>query len=275
MSRTFSILVACVRPAFFAAFFLLLAPALQSAEPGNKAKPVRALLITGGCCHDYDGQKQILPEGISARANVTWTIVHEGGNATQHRVSVYDKPDWAKDYDVVVHNECFADEKDPQWMEKILQAHREGTPAVLIHCAMHSYRAPSEEWFKFCGVTSHRHGPHFAYPLKNARPDHPIMKGFPAVWQTPKEELYNIAKVWPGTIPLGTGYSPETKKDEVCIWISEYGKARVFGTTVGHYSHTMKEPVYLDYVTRGLLWACGKLDDNGKPLAGYGPQPAK
>jgi uncharacterized protein len=27
--------------------------------------------------------------------------------------------------------------------------------------------------------------------------------------------------------------------------------------------------VYLDLVTRGLLWACGKLDDSGKVLEGY------
>src|SRR5437016_4761411 len=42
------------------------------------AEPIRALLITGGCCHDYAAQKKILTEGISARANVAWTIIHEG-----------------------------------------------------------------------------------------------------------------------------------------------------------------------------------------------------
>ncbi|MFP6671259.1 MAG: hypothetical protein VB857_07580, partial [Pirellulaceae bacterium] len=38
-------------------------------------KPIRALLITGGCCHDYARQKLILTRGISARANVQWTVV--------------------------------------------------------------------------------------------------------------------------------------------------------------------------------------------------------
>jgi hypothetical protein len=27
----------------------------------------------------------------------------------------------------------------------------------------------------------------------------------------------------------------------------------------------------MDLVTRGVLWAAGKLDANGKPVAGYGP----
>jgi len=67
--------------------------ALGAALPGNAsgAEPLRALLITGGCCHDYDAQKKILTEGISARANVTWTIVHEGGDTREHLVSIYQK----------------------------------------------------------------------------------------------------------------------------------------------------------------------------------------
>ena len=56
------------------------------------------------------------------------------------------------------------------------------------------------------------------------------------------------------------------------MWVNQYGKGRVFGTTVGHHNETMAEPTYLDLVTRGLLWACGKLGEDGKPLAGYGPK---
>lgn len=241
---------------------------LNAAEQSS-AKPLRALLITGGCCHDYEKQKQILAEGISARANVTWEVVHEGGKSTSHKISIYENPKWADAYDVVVHNECFSDVKEVDWVEKIVSVHRNGKPAVVIHCAMHSYRAPTDEWFKFLGVTSRRHGPHFAYELTNLKPEHPIMKGFPAKWQTPMEELYNIVEISPNATPLGAGYSPETKKNEVCIWINQYGKARVFGTTVGHYNHTMEQPLYLDYVARGLLWACDQLDEKGNPKLGY------
>src|SRR5205085_5846787 len=35
-------------------------------------KPIRALLVIGGCCHDYPQQKKLLTEGISARATVEW-----------------------------------------------------------------------------------------------------------------------------------------------------------------------------------------------------------
>ena len=40
----------------------------------------------------------------------------------------------------------------------------------------------------------------------------------------------------------------------------EFGKARVFSTTLGHNSETVGDPRYLDMVTRGLLWSCDKLN---------------
>ena len=253
-------------PVFVAAVALFTGPFATAAEG---VRPLKGLMITGGCCHDYTAQKDLLAEGLSARANIEWTVIHEGGGSTKHQVSVYAKPDWAAGYDVVVHNECFADEKDVAWLDKIVKPHHDGVPAVVIHCAMHCYRAPSDEWFKFVGVTSRGHGSHFPHAVKTVKSGHPIMQGFPEVWETPKEELYNIEKVWPTAIPLASSYSPETKKDEVDIWINTYGKGRVFGTTIGHYNHTMQDPIFLDLVARGLLWTCDKLDDQGKPRPGY------
>ena len=41
----------------------LLAPA--------ESPPIKALLVTGGCCHDYNIQKLIISEGTAARARIT------------------------------------------------------------------------------------------------------------------------------------------------------------------------------------------------------------
>ena len=38
------------------------------------AKPIRVLLVTGGCCHDFAKQKDILAKGLAERANVEVTI---------------------------------------------------------------------------------------------------------------------------------------------------------------------------------------------------------
>lgn len=234
-------------------------------------KPIRALMVTGGCCHDYEAQKKILSEGISARANVEWTIIHEGKDRTD-RVSIYAKPDWAEGFDVVVHNECFGAVDDVAYVERIAKPHFEGVPAVMLHCSTHSYRAAmTDEWRKAVGQTSMSHEKSRDLEIKVVAADHPVMRGFPEGWHDPKDELYKNVKLWPNLVPLAQAYGVETKQDHVVIWTNTYGKGRVFGTTLGHSNATVEDPVYLDLVTRGLLWACDKLDENGKPKPGYGP----
>ena len=36
-------------------------------------KPLKALMITGGCCHDYKTQKNIISEGISERVKTKYS----------------------------------------------------------------------------------------------------------------------------------------------------------------------------------------------------------
>jgi type 1 glutamine amidotransferase len=241
-----------------------------AADEKGSSRPLRGLLIAGGCCHDYARQKLILSDGISARARVEWTLAHEATEKKDHRVSVYEKPDWAKGYDVVVHNECFSGVTDPAFIENVLAAHRDGTAAVVIHCAMHTFRdLKTDQWREFLGVTSPRHGKQQPLEVKNLAPSDPIMKEFPLVWKTGNEELYFIDKVWPGTEVLAQAHSVDTNKDYGVIWKHTYGKGRVFGTTLTHHNHHMSDPAYLDMITRGLLWACYQLDDSGRAKPVY------
>lgn len=262
---------------------LCLLLAISTAANAETQKPIKALLITGGCCHDYDKQKVILSEGISARANVEWTIVHEGGKSSTHKVSIHSDKNWADGYDVVVHNECFAKVTDLDFIHNITDAHKGGVPAVMIHCAMHNYRGKTDQWFRCVGVRSHNHGRHHPIKVEVIERKHPIMMGLPGGWQTPQGELYNIAELYDETTPLASGVSDNPSKSNVCVWVTQFGKARVFSTTLGHHNVTMETPPYLDMVAKGLLWACGKLDEDGKPMPGYegtgvkpkkaGPQP--
>jgi type 1 glutamine amidotransferase len=89
--------------------------------------------------------------------------------------------------------------------------------------------------------------------------------------------------VWPDTLVLATAADKQkdaagnwvpTTKDNAIIWQHTYGKGRVFGSTLAHNNRTMEDPVFLDLLTRGMLWACDKLDEHGRPKSGYGP-PAK
>lgn len=249
---------------------LLIVSAGLTANAADRAKPIRALMVAGGCCHDYENQKRIVSEGISKRAHVTWTIVHEGGKSRDHQVSIYTNPNWADGYDVIVHNECFGGVDDVDFVETIAKPHKNGVPAVMLHCSTHSYRvAKTDEWRKAVGLSSYSHEKRRDLKVVNLRPEHPVMKGFPAEWLNPSDELYKNEKVWPNLVALADSYGKDTKKDHVCIWLNTYGKARVFATTLGHQNSTMQDPVYLDLITRGLLWTVGKLDETGKPITGY------
>ena len=45
--------------------------------------PIKALLLAGGCCHDYAGQKDILKNGLEARANVHVDVIFTEDSSTQ------------------------------------------------------------------------------------------------------------------------------------------------------------------------------------------------
>ena len=249
---------------------VFLVSGVYAAEKAKQPAAIKALMITGGCCHDYPKQKEILAKAISARARVEWKIIHVDTKSSNVKVELYKQKDWAKGYDVVVHNECFGGVTDVSFVEGIAKAHADGVACVIIHCAVHSYRrAKTDEWRKVVGMSSFSHEKHRAVLVKNVKADHPIMKGFPKEWKTPNGELYKTAKLWPNTVVLGTAYGKDTKKDHTCIWVNTYGKGRVFATTLGHHNETMNHATYQDLVTRGLLWSVGKLTEDGKPAKGY------
>lgn len=222
---------------------------------------LQVLLITGGCCHNYLFQSLALTKGVEERADVEFTVVNDGGTGTRAKIDLYDDPDWAKPYDVIIHNECFADTQDPDYIRKITAGHKAGKPAVVIHCAMHTYRsAEIDDWREFLGVTSRHHEHQSRYPVKVTKEDHPVMKGWTRDWVTPKDELYIVDKLWPKATALATSKSEKTGEDQPVIWVNDYEGTRVFGTTYGHSDDTFRDAVFIDLVTRGLLWAAGKLD---------------
>ena len=243
------------------------------------AKPIRALLVLGGCCHDYAHQKDVLAKGLAERANIEVTIAYDPDMGTTHKNPVYENPDWAKGFDVVIHDECTSDVKEIDVVNTILAPHRAGLPAVFLHCGMHSYRTEgfpkSTPWFEFTGMPSTGHGPQVPIAVQFLDTSNPITKDM-ADWTTVNEELYNnsAGKPLDTAHPLarGTQMVGGSPVECVCVWTNTYGKTRVFATTLGHNTETVSDPRYLNMVTRGLLWTLNKLGKDGKPASGYGPK---
>ena len=242
-------------PAFF------LKAEQKAAEDGPR--PLKALLIAGGCCHDYVKQHEILYKGIQERANVRVDVVWTRDRSTNPPLPIYKNPDWAKGYDIIIHDECAASNKDPEVLKNILEAHKT-IPAVHLHCAMHSFRQGNDLWFKHLGLQSSGHGPQEPVSIQFTDPKHPITKGLED-WVTKKEELYNNVNVFDAH-PLALGHQKYKRGDKdvsssaIVAWTNEKQGAPSFSTTIGHNNYTVEDPRYLDLVTRGLLWSAGKLN---------------
>lgn len=280
-------------------FTLAVAACIASSLHAAETKPLRVLLITGGCCHDYKNQKDLLKRGLEEAANIEVTQIHSDNSSTKPPLEILGNPNYAKGYDLVIHDECGADINNPETIRGVIKPHEEGTPGVNLHCAMHSFRignpgqkaeAGSERalWFDYLGIQSSGHGPQEPIAITFTDDSSPITRGL-TNWTTIREELYNNVHIHDGAHPLARGkQTVHTKKKDaegketivdkdtefVVIWTNEYGpkKTRVFNTTIGHNNATVSDPRYVDLITRGVLWACGKLDNNGKPLPGYGPK---
>jgi hypothetical protein len=256
---------------------------------GAAEKPLRVLLVTGGCCHDYAAQKDILKKGLEARINVTVEHIHSDDKSTRPPLPIFGNAEYAKGYDLVMHDECAADISDPAVVEAVLKPHRDGLPGVNLHCAMHSYRigkptdpvtpaTPHGYWFEYLGLQSSGHGPQRPIAISYTNKENAIVKGL-ANWTTGNEELYNNIRVFDSATVLARGAQTVTGRDGtsrtndfVVAWTNEYGpkKTRVFSTTIGHNNATVEDARYLDLVARGVLWATGHLKEDGTPADGYG-----
>lgn len=226
----------------------------QAPEPAGPR--IRALVVSGGCCHDYPLQARVIMSAISRALPVDWMVAVQGGRGTRGHMPVFESPDWARGYDIVIHNQCFADITDEAVIRRITAAHRGGPPAIVIHCAMHSFRtAAIDDWRQFLGVSSRRHTKPFPIPVKVAAPEHPAMKGFRSDWVTPIDELYVVDRFWPDAAALATAVSPEDGKEYPLVWANTYQGTRVFGTTLGHGNATFEDPDFQDLLVRGVRWA--------------------
>ena len=233
----------------------------------KKSKPLKGLLVTGGGHHDYATQKNIITEEISKRISVEWEILFEMD--PRRMKGLLGREDWAKGFDFIFYNFCFAREDDTQFIDKVVAVHQGGVPAIAMHCAMHTYhpylkgKPQDKSWNKMLGVVSSGHGPHVPYDVTIAQEQtgHPVVKGLPKKWRTPKGELYMVPTVMEGTTVLAYGdngaeHKPPTP--QALVWVKEKDGFKLCATTMGHHNETVSTKEFLDMVANGISWATKK-----------------
>ncbi|MGB0371954.1 MAG: ThuA domain-containing protein [Opitutales bacterium] len=262
----------------------LLAFAVFAAFSNAQAETkLNILLVNGGCCHDYDEQGLVIKNLIESSLKAEVTIAHGSTKKPNATFAEYESDDWAEFYDLIIHNECSARVSDLEYIERVLNAHLKGVPAINIHCAMHSYRrgdfknpvelgADNAKWFEMIGLQSSGHGPRAPVDVTYENVEHPVITGLED-WTTPVGELYNNIQIFDTATVLAKG--AQTIRDKrtpelAIVWTNEYGpdKTRIISLSIGHTSEEMLDENFEKLLIRSALWATDNINADGSAKNG-------
>jgi uncharacterized protein len=250
-------------------YSIVLSPFLgaQPSPPPDPSK-IQVLIITGQNVHDWRGTTPILKQILEDTKKFEVRIVEEFRGAG---------PETLANYDLIVVNYYNRGEKD-RWGDRAQKAFedfvRSGKGLVLYHLSLGAFDGWTEyekmsggNWRPNQGHHSAAHP--FSVDIKDS--DHPITRGL-ASFSVPKDELYANLRWQPeGTYHvLATAYDdhalynpndrdrqpiPGPGIHQPILWTTEYGKGRVFITTLGHGPEEVRATVFSVTFARGAEWA--------------------
>ena len=260
------------------------------------AAPIRVMLLdgqSGGPYHDWRATTPVLKKELEQTGLFQVDVVTAPASGADFSNF---HPDFKK-YQVVVSNL-----DSPDWpadlMASFEQYMKNGGGLAVVHAADNAFanwpayhemigiggwRGRTEKagpmWYYKDGKlvsdptpgSAGSHGARNPYQVTAQDPQHPILKGLPKVWMHVGDELYATLR-GPGQNMkvLATAHSEPANRgtghDEPILMVINYGKGRVFHTTMGHDIAALRCVGFITTFQRGAEWAAtGKVTQQVPP----------
>ncbi len=234
----------------------------QAQQKKDSKQVIKVLIVDGFSNHDWQ-QTTKVTRHILGKAGLFEVFVSTAP-------SDFDNEKWAEwqpeftDFDVVIQNTNNINRQEWRWparVEKKLEDYvRNGGGLYILHSANNAF-AHWEEYNRMIGLGWRKkeqgvalmigeqqkvlqiakgegkntfHGDRYDAVIKILN-RHPIHKGFPNAWKTPNMELYKYARGPAENLTvLSYSYDPVTRKSWPVEWVVNYGKGRVYNSSLGH-----------------------------------------
>ena len=215
---------------------------LISAEEAPKAK-TRIFMLQGGG-HDWKNHLPILGEILKKTGDFDVTLSEDMNEL---------KADSIKKYNVVLFYGSGQNFSDPAQEKGLCDFVRSGGALAGIHSATDSFKKSDAYWELIGGRFSGHGGGKFMVRIEDK--NHPITKGlqdFEITDETYRHKYHEKAKRH-DLIRMDRG-----KEQQSMAWVRDYGKGRVFYTSLGHGREAWTNPHFQRLAVRGIYWAAGR-----------------
>ncbi|HUU93857.1 MAG TPA: ThuA domain-containing protein [Phycisphaerae bacterium] len=218
------------------------AACVVSAEEATAPK-IRIFMLQGGG-HDWKNHLPMLGEILTKTGDFDVTISDDMDQLKAENITKYT---------VVLFYGSGLNFKSPEQEKGLCDFVRSGGAFVGIHSATDSFKKSDAYWELVGGRFAGHGGGKFMVRIEDK--NHPITKGledFEIQDETYRHKYHEKAKRH-DLIRMDRG-----KEQQSMAWVRDYGKGRVFYTSLGHGREAWTNPHFQRLAVRGIYWAVGR-----------------